>query len=257
MKQKKQTEWKEQWKMLQDNELFLFKEWILPYKLEDFKDKTVLECGCGGGQHTNFVAPYAKSITAVDLNTIDVARERNKEFENIFYIEDDISTMNLNRQFDIVFSIGVIHHTDKPDDTVRNIIRYISPGGIIIIWVYSLEGNILVKNIVEPLRKVFFSKLAKGTLLYFSKIITALMYIPIYTLYLLPLKFLPYHEYFINFRKLSFYRNTLNVFDKLNAPQVDFINYDRAKSWISEEHFENISITGYKGVSWRISARKK
>ena len=80
--------------------------------MEDFKDKEVLECGCGGGQHTSFIAPYAKHITAVDLNTTAIARERNKGKANIEFIEADIMTMDLNKQFDIVFSIGVIHHTD-------------------------------------------------------------------------------------------------------------------------------------------------
>ena len=65
--QVKQSEWLEQWTLLQDNELFLFKDWILPNTLEDFRDKEVLECGCGGGQHTSFIAPYAKSVTRYPL----------------------------------------------------------------------------------------------------------------------------------------------------------------------------------------------
>lgn len=77
------------------------------------------------------------------------------------------------------------------------------------------------------------------------------------TLYLLPLKFLPFYEYFQNFRKLSFYRNALNVFDKLNAPQVDFISYARAKNWVNDKRIADYNITPYKGVSWRVSARFK
>ena len=47
--QKKHKEWHSQWSMLKDDEFFLFKDWIYPNVLEDFKDKEVLECGCGGG----------------------------------------------------------------------------------------------------------------------------------------------------------------------------------------------------------------
>ena len=78
MDQVKQTEWFWQWKTLQDEELFLFLEWIYPNTLEDFRNMDVLEGGCGGGQHTSFIAPYAKSITAVDLNTVEIAIQRNK-----------------------------------------------------------------------------------------------------------------------------------------------------------------------------------
>ena len=78
MNQAKQVEWFEQWKILEDDELFLFNDWIFPYTLDDFSGKKVLECGCGGGQHTSFIAPYAKNVTSVDLNTISIARNRKR-----------------------------------------------------------------------------------------------------------------------------------------------------------------------------------
>lgn len=255
-KQAKQKEWFEQWKMLKDDELFLFKEWIYPNTLDDFRGKDVLECGCGGGQHTSFVAPFARTITAVDLNTVEVAAERNKTFNNVIFIEDDIAKMDLKRQYDVVFSIGVVHHTDDPDATVQNLIKHVNTGGKLILWVYSKEGNMLVRKFVEPFRKIFLKNLSKKTLLFISKTITFFLYMLVYTIYLLPLKFLPYYDYFQNFRRLSFYRNTLNVFDKLNAPQVEFINYERLKSWFNNEMFDNVYLSSYKGVSWRGSGVK-
>ena len=257
MQQKKQSEWHEQWSMLKDDELFLFKDWISPVKLEDFKGKEVLECGCGGGQHTSYVAPFASRHYAVDLNTSDIARERNKDKSNIEYIEADIATMDLGKQFDFVFSIGVVHHTDNPDKTFENMKKHTKSGGKTIVWVYSKEGNWMVEKIVEPFRKTFLSNLSRKSLLTLSKIITFFMYMPIYTIYLLPLKFLPFYEYFQNFRKLTFYRNTLNVFDKLNAPQVDFISRERIAKWFNSNDFRDIHISSYKGVSWSGSAVKK
>lgn len=58
--QKKHKEWHSQWLMLKDDELFLFKDWIYPNVLEDFKDKEVLECGCGGGAAYIFYSPIRK-----------------------------------------------------------------------------------------------------------------------------------------------------------------------------------------------------
>lgn len=57
--QKKHKEWHSQWSMLKDDELFLFKDWIYPNVLEDFKDKEVLECGCGGAAYI-FYSPIRK-----------------------------------------------------------------------------------------------------------------------------------------------------------------------------------------------------
>lgn len=257
MAQIKQDEWHKQWSMLQDDELFLFKDWIYPNTLEDFNGKTVLEAGCGGGQHTSFIAPYAKEVVAVDLNTTDIARQRNKNFANVNFVERDIAEMNLERTFDIVFSIGVIHHTDDPDKTIGNLIRHVKSGGKFIVWVYSREGNSLVVNVVEPIRKALLSNMKRERLLGLSKFITFLLYIPVYTLYLLPFKKLPYYEYFGNFRKLSFLRNSLNVFDKLNAPQVQFISKERISGWFDGRVFDNVHISSYKGVSWRASATKR
>jgi len=255
--QVKQTEWHDQWTLLSDDELFLFKDWILPNTLDDFKDKEILECGCGGGQHTSFIAPYARSITAVDLNTTDIAREKNKNFTNIEFAEADIAKMDLGKKYDIVFSIGVIHHTDDPDKTVENLKKHVKPGGKLIVWVYSEEGNSLVKYGVEPMRKLFLKNMNRKTLLTLSKFITGILYVPIYTLYMIPVKSLPFYEYFDNFRKMSFYRNNINVFDKLNAPQVAFISKERISNWFNSNEFTDVNINPYKGVSWSGSGVKK
>lgn len=257
MTQTKQAEWQEQWSLFRDEEMFLFNDWIYPNRLDDFKGKEVLECGCGGGQHTSFMAPHAKEIVAVDLNTIEIAKERNRQFSNIFFLEGDISEMELKRQFDIVLSIGVVHHTDNPERTVQNLIKHVKKNGRLILWVYSKEGNFLVEHVVEPLRKLFLRKWKRKRLLTLSEFLTLLLYPAAHSLYRLPIVFLPYFRYFENFRKLSFQRNVLNVFDKLNAPQVDFISRKRAEGWFARDEFEDVHISSYRGVSWRISGRKK
>ena len=252
--QEKQSEWLEQWSLLQDQNEFLFEEWISPYTLNDFKDKDVLECGCGGGQHTSLIASVAKFVTAVDLNTISLAKEKNKNFKNVTFIESDIANLNLNKQFDIVLCIGVLQHTSNPGAVVDAMQAHLKAGGLLLIWCYSKEGNFLVRKVVEPIRKAILTSIKRETLLKLSKIVTALMYIPIYTIYLLPIRVLPYFEYFQNFRRLSFYRNVLNVFDKLNAPQTIFFDQKTATHFVSD--LGNVKVLPYKGVSWRISGRQ-
>jgi SAM-dependent methyltransferase len=257
MDQSKQRQWHDQWSLFEDDETFLFRDWIYPNTLDDFRGKTVLECGCGGGQHTRMLSPFAASITAVDLNTAELARERNRNSPNVSFVAADIATMSLDRQFDIVFSIGVVHHTDNPDKTVANLTAHVKPGGRLILWVYSKEGNALVEYLVEPIRRWFLRSLPSRALLTLSRFLCAMLYVPVYTVYLLPLPFLPFYEYFENFRRLSFTRNVLNVFDKLNAPQTQFISEDRVRGWFSEGcGFRDVHISRYCGVSWRGSATK-
>ena len=49
--------------------------------------------------------------------------------------------MQLNEEFDYVFSLGVIHHIPKADLAVQNIYRSLKPNGQFIMWVYGYENN--------------------------------------------------------------------------------------------------------------------
>jgi SAM-dependent methyltransferase len=256
----KQDAWYRQWSAFTDEEYSLFYEWIAPASIEDFTAKDVLEGGCGGGQHTLLVAPVAKSVTAVDLNTIEIARKRNSNAKNITFVEGDLAKIDLKRQFDVVFCIGVIHHTDDPGLTFENLYRHLAPGGKMIIWTYSAEGNTLMRFGVEPLRKLFFSHLPKSALALLAKSITVMLYLPVYSIYRISVfRTLPYFDYFKKFRELSLQRNVLNVFDKLNAPQTHFITLKRCQVWFNEQRFEpeTISIRYHAGVSYSLVGTKR
>lgn len=257
MTQVKQKEWLEQWQRFEDQERWLFEDWIYPVKLEDFRDKRVLDAGCGGGQHTSFVAPYAKEIVGVDLNAVSVAQERCKHLPNATFVEGDLAQVSFDELFDMVYCIGVIHHTDSPEATFKNLARLTKSGGKTMVWAYSHEGNFLNRTLVEGAKSLFVHQLSTQAKQWLSKLLTALVYLPVYTLYLLPLPWLPYYEYFQNFRKLSFARNDLNVFDKLNAPQTHFITRERMEKWFAENGYSDVVISAYKGVSWRGVGTKK
>ena len=259
VEQAKSSEWLEQWQKYSDDHRFLFEDWIKPATLESFAGKRVLECGCGGGHHTKLLALFAEHVTAVDLNCADLARERCRDLDNVEFVDADLAKMCLDQQYDVVLCIGVIHHTDDPDATFSNLLAHCKSGGRVIIWTYSAEGNGMVRWGVEPIRKVFLRHFSRRTLDIVARLITVILYPIVYTVYRLPLKWLPYWQYFGNFRRLSFERNALNVFDKLNAPQTHFTTRKTAIKWMNEISFEpsSISISSYVGVSWRLSGVKR
>jgi hypothetical protein len=130
----------------------------------------------------------------------------------------------------------------------------------VVVWTYSSEGNALVRYVVEPVRKLILRHLPRKALALVARVITLGMYPFVYTLYMVPaFRFLPYFEYFANFRRLTFERNVLNVFDKLNAPQTRFTTYAKCREWFNSRDFEgdSVSVRPYAGVSYSLSGIKR
>jgi len=125
-----------------------------------------------------------------------------------------------------------------------------------IVWVYSHEGNGLVRAVIEPLKRHVYGRWPKPVLLALARLLTALLYVPVYSLYLLPLRVLPYWRYFRNMRRLGFERNVLNIFDKLNAPQTVFLRRKEVAEWFARD-FTDVHLSPYVGVSWRASGTRR
>lgn len=250
-----ESAWHYQWSAFEDQSEMLFHEWIWPNRMEDFAGKTVLDAGCGRGQHLKFVASYAKQAVGVDLNCAALAAQHCADCPNVSTIEDDLIQMDLGRTFQVAYSIGVLHHTDDPRAAFQNVARHVEIGGRVIVWVYGHEGNALNRLLVEPVKRYVLRYWPRAALVALAHILTVLLYVPVYTAYRLPLRFLPYYHYFQNFRRLGYRRNVLNVFDKLNAPQTWFIRRREVADWFSDG-FEDVSLESYLGVSWRASGTR-
>ncbi|MFD0743501.1 class I SAM-dependent methyltransferase [Phytohabitans flavus] len=255
--QEKQPEWLYQWERFRDTDEFLFWDWVQPRTLADFEGKRVLDAGCGPGHHVRIVAPVAAEVVGLDLNAHELARGNLAHLPNVSVHEGDLARWTPDEPFDVVYSIGTIDHTDDPDASMAHLASLLRPGGLLIAWVWSREGNTFMAAVVEPLRRLLLRRRGRRTVERLARILTAMLYPVVHTVYRLPLRFLPYHDYFANFRRLTFDRNALNVFDKLNAPYTELISNERARAWFPEAEFEDVRVVPYKGISWCVSGRKR
>jgi SAM-dependent methyltransferase len=249
-------EWSYQWERFEDDTPFLFDDWIAPLRLTDLAGRTVFEAGCGRGHHTRRLAQHAAQVVAVDIECAGIAQRHTAGLPNVEVRAGDVATIDLGRQFDVVVCVGVIHHTADPDRTFANLARHVKPGGRIVVWCYSREGNAAQRWLVEPAKTVALKRLPRGALVGLSHLLTGPLTALAHTLYRAPVRALPYYEYFGNWRRLSYHRNLVNVFDKLNAPQTHWIARDRAERWVAGPAWTNRHLSPYKGVSWRVSATR-
>ncbi|MGH7664221.1 MAG: class I SAM-dependent methyltransferase [Gemmatimonadaceae bacterium] len=129
-------------------EMFL-KMRLLGLAEADYRDKRILDCGCGTGEFTCWYASRHNDVTAVDLSlpSLRHARayaERYGLDARIRFQQQSVLDLDLpNDSFDIVYSYGVLHHTPDPFRGFQQMVRVCKSGGVVIVSVYSLYSRYL------------------------------------------------------------------------------------------------------------------
>lgn len=104
----------------------------------------ILVAGCGTGQHALRTATMFSNSTvlALDLSLTSLAYAKRKTQElgisNIEYAQADIMELEkLDRHFDLIESVGVLHHLKDPLAGWKILTNLLRPGGIMKIGLYS------------------------------------------------------------------------------------------------------------------------
>lgn len=108
----------------------------------DVRGKLVLDVGCGMGRFADVVARWGGDIVGVDLScAVEAAHENLTRGGNVLVLQGDLFNLPFAEEtFDIVYSIGVLHHTSDCEKAFRQLPRLLKPGGQIAIWVYGPMG---------------------------------------------------------------------------------------------------------------------
>jgi SAM-dependent methyltransferase len=118
---------------------------------------SMLDVGCGAGWLVNMTAHHYKLIAhGVDFNDVAIARARevasNLGVRADFFVADLFSYVSQQR-YDIVSSVGVLHHTNNALEGVRKILHFVSPGGHILIGLYHKFGRKPFLDYFDALKK--------------------------------------------------------------------------------------------------------
>lgn len=115
------------------------------------KDKLlkILDAGCGTGELMLGIETGNMDIDGIDLSpqSIGIAEKMAKKFKSKvkFKVFDFVKNSLPKNHYDIVYSIGVLHHTKDPEYSFRRLTRTVKKRGYIAIGIYNPFGEFRFK----------------------------------------------------------------------------------------------------------------
>ena len=151
--------------------------------------------------------------------------------------------------FDIVFSIGVVHHLADPDAAVASLVKAARPGGTVLVWLYGRENNGWIIWLFNPVRRLLFSRLPLRLVHYLSFPLTAALWIVLRC-------GISRSPYMRMLRGFDFRHLRAIVFDHM-IPRIA-LYYDRtsAVNLLARAGLTNVQATWTNKMSWTVVGRK-
>jgi len=105
---------------------------------EEFAGKLVLDVGCGMGRYAEVATRWGAAVVGIDLSLAAEAAAENLHDRQAAFFQADIFNLPFAPEsFDIIYSLGVLHHTPDCERAFKVLPRLLKPGGKIAIWLYS------------------------------------------------------------------------------------------------------------------------
>jgi len=113
-------------------------------QFERWRDKKILEIGCGIGTDTLNFARHGAAVTTLDLSarSLEIAHRRAELYglqDRIQFFQGDAEELTKFipvEQYDLIYSFGVIHHTPHPERVIEQMRSFVKPGGTVKLMVY-------------------------------------------------------------------------------------------------------------------------
>jgi SAM-dependent methyltransferase len=124
---------------------------------EQVRGRLVLDAGVGAGRFADVLSRWGARVVGVDLSfAIEAAARNLGEREDVALAQADIMQLPFAPgTFDLVVSIGVLHHTPDARLAFSRLVPLLKPGGEACLWVYpATDSYVLRTHWVPFVRKI-------------------------------------------------------------------------------------------------------
>ena len=119
-----------------------------------WKNKSVLEIGCGIGTAAVNFAKNEANYTAIELSeeSLAIAKKRFEVYNlhGKFYSgnAEELTALVPSQKFDLIYSFGVIHHSPNPKKIVSEIANFMDTNSVLKIMLYAKNSwkNIMIEE---------------------------------------------------------------------------------------------------------------
>jgi len=223
-----------------------FRRWTAPINVSEWRDRRFLDVGCGMGRNSYWPMTYgARSGVAIDVNegSLASARQTLSSYPTMTIRFLSAYDIDYRDEFDIAFSIGVIHHLEDPQRALQAMVRAVKPGGRVLIWVYGLENNEWIVRFVSPLRRLVFSRLPIGLLHWLSWFPAAGLWMALHLGF-------GRTEYARQTREFTFRHLRSIVFDQLLPKIAHYWPRSTVEAMMTEAGLTDIKLVAVNEISW-------
>jgi SAM-dependent methyltransferase len=228
-----------------------WRDWVEPLTPAEFAGKDVLDAGCGLAGFAEYASSWgAGRVVGADIsNAVDAARERLGD--RVELIQADLYALPFAPgSFDLAYSIGVLHHLPDPERGFKAVAQTVKPGGLVFAWVYGRENNGLIVHVIDPLRRLVFSRIPHGLLKWGVALPLSAFLWPVVKLAGANLR-IPYAAYFRFLARRDFSFTHGVVFDQLVAPTTHYLRRQEFEAWFDRAGLVDVTITWRNRNSWR------